>query len=414
MTNANLAGAYRLGFQTGLSLLFAIATTSICADEAPGIVDAITGGKPGAMARYRYEFVDEESFAENANASTILLRLKYETAAYKGFSALIEFDYVGEVLINEFNSGAGTSSPDRDRFPVVADPKGPDLNQIFLAYRPTEDWKFRFGRRTLNLDDWRFIGSVVWRQNEQAYDGIELNYEGLRDTRVFYSYVNRVKRIFGTTVPAGSHRQDTHLLNVRHELTEDWSVVGFAYLIDNQDQPVFSTRTFGLRFEGAAALAGGKVSLLGEYARQSSAYNAPVDFDADFTQLQALWSKDAWSLGLGYELLGSDNGEGFRTPLATLHKFNGWADLFLATPDAGLQDTYLRLGYRLRSWIFSVRYHDFRADAGSEKWGSELDASATRKFSDKVSLLLKAAHFNADSAAFDDTTKLWLMLTASF
>jgi hypothetical protein len=37
---------------------------------------------------------------------------------------------------------------------------------------------------------------------------------------------------------------------------------------------------------------------------------------------------------VGYELLGSDNGEyGFATPLATLHKFNGWADQFLGTPD---------------------------------------------------------------------------------
>lgn len=366
------------------------------------------------MARYRYEFVDEADFDKNANASTILLRLNYETGDYKGFSGLIEFDYVGEVLVNDFNSGAGTSSPDRNRFPVVADPKGPDLNQIFLSYSPNDDWRFRFGRRALNLDDWRFVGSVVWRQNEQAYDGVELNYGGLRDTKVFYSYVNRVRRIFGTTVPAGSHRQDTHLLNVRHKLTDDWSVVGFAYLIDNQDEPAFSTRTFGVRAEGGAGLAGGRVSLLGELAMQSSAYNAPVDFDANFIQLQAIWTKGAWSFGAGYELLGSDNGEGFRTPLATLHKFNGWADLFLVTPGAGLKDTYLRFGYARKSWTFSVRLHDFRADAGSEQWGRELDASATRKFSDRLSLLLKAARFDADSTDFVDTTKLWLMLTASF
>ena len=29
-----------------------------------------------------------------------------------------------------------------------------------------------------------------------------------------------------------------------------------------------------------------------------------------------------------------------QTPLATLHKFNGWADLFLTTPNAGLEDAY--------------------------------------------------------------------------
>ena len=44
----------------------------------------------------------------------------------------------------------------------------------------------------------------------------------------------------------------------------------------------------------------------------------------------------------GYELLGSDDGKvAFNTPLATKHKFNGWADKFLGTPKEGLEDVYL-------------------------------------------------------------------------
>src|ERR1035438_4740700 len=31
---------------------------------------------------------------------------------------------------------------------------------------------------------------------------------------------------------------------------------------------------------------------------------------------------------------------GFQTPLATLHAFNGWDDVFLTTPADGLQDIY--------------------------------------------------------------------------
>ena len=44
---------------------------------------------------------------------------------------------------------------------------------------------------------------------------------------------------------------------------------------------------------------------------------------------------DTLSAGLGWEVLGGDEdepGEAFRTPLATLHAFNGWADQFLTTP----------------------------------------------------------------------------------
>ena len=36
-----------------------------------------------------------------------------------------------------------------------------------------------------------------------------------------------------------------------------------------------------------------------------------------------------------------------QTPLATLHAFNGWADMFLTTPANGLQDLYFRASYTL-------------------------------------------------------------------
>jgi hypothetical protein len=37
--------------------------------------------------------------------------------------------------------------------------------------------------------------------------------------------------------------------------------------------------------------------------------------------------------------------KGFTTPLATLHKFQGWADKFLTTPVNGLADLYVNAGY---------------------------------------------------------------------
>ena len=48
------------------------------------------------------------------------------------------------------------------------------------------------------------------------------------------------------------------------------------------------------------------------------------------------------NLTLGYEVLGSDDGKkGFATPLATGHKFQGFADKFLTTPNDGVQDLYV-------------------------------------------------------------------------
>ena len=57
-----------------------------------------------------------------------------------------------------------------------------------------------------------------------------------------------------------------------------------------------------------------------------------------------------------------------QTPLATLHKFNGWADLFLTTPNTGLQDLYLGAAYKfdgvklLPGLNAAVTWHKFDSD----------------------------------------------------
>ena len=396
----------------GVAILFAFGHAA--AQEDDGIAGALTSGTAHLGLRYRYEFVDQDAISDDANASTLRLRLNYETGSYEGWTGFVEFDQVVEVLLDDFNSGAGSSSPRRARYPVVADPNGSDLNQLYFQYRPDDDWRLRIGRQRILLDDQRYVGGVGWRQNEQTYDGLSLQYDGFERTRIFYSYVVNANRIFGSTVPAGDHEQDTHLLNASVELSDAWKAVGYAYLIDNEDAPAFSTNTFGIRASGRLAYGEDKFELLGEFATQTDAHNAPADFEATYFRLQGVWSRGALSAGIGYESLGSDNGQGFRTPLATLHAFNGWADQFLATPAAGLEDLYLRVGYKLSPWSLQLVYHDFSAETGGGDYGSELDISAARGLGKRYKLLLKLAAFDADAPGFVDTTKLWLMLTAGF
>ena len=378
------------------------------------LATAISSGESSINLRYRYEFVDQDSFDDDANASTLKLRLNYKTGAWNSWSALLEFDYVFELLFDDFNSGAGTSSADRSVYPVVADPEGEDLNQLYFQYSPNEDWRARFGRQRILLDDQRFVGGVGWRQNEQTYDGFSVKYAGFDKGEVFYSYIGNVNRIFSEDVSAGDHNQDTHLLNASAQLTDAWKLVGYAYIIDNDDAAAFSTSTFGVRVNGGLAVGEGKLNLLGEFASQSDNANNPASYDADYFRLQAEWSQEALKLGVGFESLGSDNGEGFRTPLATLHAFNGWADQFLGTPPGGLDDVYVKLGYKPGKWNLQLVYHDFSAETGGGSYGGEFDLSAGRMLSDRYGLLLKMAAFDADAAPFVDTTKLWVMLTAGF
>jgi len=119
------------------------------------------------------------------------------------------------------------------------------------------------------------------------------------------------------------------------------------------------------------------------------------------------------NMQLGYEVLGSDNCVGFKTPLATVHKFQGWADKFLVTPGSGIEDLYAGVSGALGALKLEAVWHDFQAEQGSDEFGSELDLSATWPLDTRLSLQLKYANFNADdSPAYQDTQKAWL--TVSF
>ena len=306
-----------------LAMLSLVATNAIAQDSESAtdknlsFAEALTSGKAHLAFRYRYEFVDQDGFAEDANASTLRLRLNYLTGKWNNWSGFTEFDYVTELLLTDFNNLAG-SSPERDQYPVVADVKGPDLNQLYVDYDPTADTKVRLGRQRINLDNQRFVGGVGWRQNEQTYDSATLKFNGFSNTKLFYSYVTTVKRIFGPEVTQGSQDHSTSLLNAKIKLGDAWTVTPYYYLIDDKDFAAFSTATFGARATGGIPVGEGKLNLVAEVATQSDAANNPVSYDAEYINLGATWAmKNGLSLGLAWESLGGDQnvvGSAFRTP----------------------------------------------------------------------------------------------------
>ena len=98
--------------------------------------------------------------------------------------------------------------------------------------------------------------------------------------------------------------------------------------------------------------------------------------------------------------------------MATLHKFNGWADLFLTTPAAGLEDTYVSIGSKfdgvklLPGLNAQLVYHDFNSARGDLDYGTEWDASIGFKIR-SVNLLVKYADYDARDFGVD-TRKIWL------
>jgi len=205
-----------------VALLTALLTTvSAPAFAADSFSEAFTEGKFGYSFRWRLENVDQDStptgapLPHDATAIPLRARINFHTADLAGFSAKAEFDYVFNFGVEDFNAGGG-NTPNPPGYPVIADPGGEDLNQLFLQYKAGFG-QFRLGRQRIIYDNARFVGNVGWRQNEQTYDAFSFSQSAGADFNVQYTYVDNVNRIFGDEVNAGDHAQNTHLLNVSYK-----------------------------------------------------------------------------------------------------------------------------------------------------------------------------------------------------
>ena len=124
------------------------------------------------------------------------------------------------------------------------------------------------------------------------------------------------------------------------------------------------------------------------------------------------------TVGAGYEVLGSDGGNvGFKTPIATAHKFNGFVDQFLSTPDAGLQDLYFFGSAKLPAKIkLQVAYHIYDADEGSTDYGDEINVLLGKKVNDNWSFKAKFVDYymGSSTSGKGDKTKYTVQTDYNF
>lgn len=373
-----------------------------------------TDGKTSFNFRYRYEYVDDDAKSRNAKASTLRSRLTFTSAQYKGFSFLTEFDDVTAIGDDDYNSTANGNV----EYPVVADPEGTEVNQAWVKYA-VGDASGAYGRQRILHGSQRFIGGVGWRQNEQTYDGFRALYKGDHGLTLDYAYVYNVNRIFGpddSPVQPANHHGENHFARADWKFAEKHSITGFLYALDIDEDTDYaagktvgnSSDTYGLEYSGAF----GPVTAKAAYAKQSDAGDSPLDYDADYYMLEGGFGYSGVKATLGYEVLGAGDGVGFKTPYATLHKFQGWADKFLITPGDGIEDLYVGLAGKLGPVKLAGIYHDFSAEDSSAEYGSEIDLVATWAYNKNWSFQLKYASFSSDSDAYTDSDKAWI--TANF
>ena len=303
----------------------------------------------------------------------------------------------------------GTASPTG---PSSRTPPLTEFNQVYLGWRPVKSLPFRFGLQEIVIDNSRFVGNVGWRQNHQTFEGARVAFEGVDNLTIGYSHIGRQHTVNGASLP-----MSTSHLGAAYTIDGIGTVRGYGLLLDYEDEAQWdlSTTTYGGFFNGKAELSGNlNLTYRLEYARQQDTGNNPNGIRTDYGRADLGLSISRVTIAAGYEVLGGSPEDGqFQTPLATLHKFNGWADKFLITPTNGLQDLFLSVTAGHGKWKLMAIYHDFSADTGGGDWGTELDATVIYTTPWKQQVSLKYAAYNAKGWA-TDTTKLWLWTSWGF
>jgi hypothetical protein len=396
--------------KVSLPTLIAVAVFSSFSYAQEDAFSALTEGKPTVDFDLRYETVSQDNPVEDASAFTLRTRLGYESGSYEGFSFKIEMED-NRIVMGEGDYTVGPAGYNPGIYSVIADPEFTELDQGYLQYK-NDAVTLKLGRQVIALDGHRHVGHVGWRHDRQTFDAATAIYAPNKQFTAKYSYITQRNRIFGEFADLDAK---DHLLNLSYK-TDMGTIVAYAYLLEVDNDTDNALDTYGASFKGAKAFDDTKFIYAVEYATQSSE-TANAEFDADYFFAEIGANLGGVTAKVGYELLGSDEGNfGFSTPLATLHKFNGWSDQFLGTPQQGLQDTIFTLTGGLAGGKWLVAYHDFSADEASETvddLGSEINLQYTTKIFKHYTLGLKYADYSGESGRVD-AEKVWVWLGTKF
>jgi hypothetical protein len=387
------------------------------AGEADSFKSAFAGTKLILDTRLRVETVDQDGLPEDAHATTLRARLGFETGKAWNTTLLVE----GEAVVpidNDYRPDP--TVPTMLTYPLVPDPEAYEVNRFQLSNTSLPGTTITLGRQRLAIDDQRFVGPVGWRQNEQTFDALRVVNKSIKNLVFDATYFNRVNRIFGPDSPQGHYEGDSGLLNVSYQ-TKAGKITAFNYLLDFENivgVPAAvrdSTNTYGARFAGDfPATDKLKITYAGSYATQTDYADNPLDFELDYFNVEGGLTVKQYGVAVGIENMEGNGVKGFATPLATLHKFQGWADKFLATPPNGIEDTYVNLtaNYKAVGGLDTlgvvVSYHDYEAERIDADYGSEINVSLAAKYK-KINVMLKFADYDEGVlASARDTQKLWM------
>ncbi len=410
----------------GGAFLLSGQTNSSNAQDLLG-VSFINNVKPYLEFRPRYEYVDvDNSSNKEANALTIRTKVGVKIGTVlgvNGLSAVLEAIDVS-ALIDDY-------APQKTGYETVLDPDNTRITQAYVAYS-LGNYTFIAGRKYVIIDDHRFIGTIGWRQMPQSFGILAVAGKPVPGLDFLLAGIYERKFIVDSGNIDWKLDKMPLILDVNYKVVPQLKIKGFAYLLTDIHN------TYGVKASGAVDLGGIKVSYLGEYAKQTDPYqkdnvSTKPDIDTDYYRLKIGASSMGFFGNIMYTYFGDAGGKnaGFSVPLATNHKWDGWADVLLAGAANGFY-------YGMKEWCISAGYKNpvigkimiaylkFDSDKNpgiGKSIGSEIDALYAKKLTKRLSFLAKAAWYNADNGycigssctpanaiGKNDVTKYWLQL----
>lgn len=369
-------------------LAVSITATSSVLQAAESVKEMFTEAKPSLNVRARYEYVDGVGGAGDVNGLGLQTRLGLTSGKYNGVNLMLEVENL--------------SFEDGDDRPSLDVPTT-EVNQLYAAFEQGS-LSGKVGRQVYVLDDHRFLGHVGWRMNMQSFDAVTVAYAPEESSfKLNLGYVDQVNRINAT-----AQGLEGIVINGSYQVADPVQLGAFYYSLDFESASWagMDTGTAGLRANGSLDL-GIALDYAASYARQSDHEDNPNAFDHDYFSIDFSTNLSGLKLGLGYESMAGDGVSGFTTPLATVHKFAGFADVFAGRSiglsgglPQGLDDFHCRVGYELpvgSGLPLTVIYHRFEAENAGGDLGDELDVVGSYKLTDYATLVSKYAYYEPEA-----------------
>jgi hypothetical protein len=383
-------------------------------EDDDGFFAALLHGTPTLNLRLAHEYSSLDNTTSPGRALTLRTRINYKTREWADFQGFAQYQVINRLNDDYSIPGGRGGDPNRDG---VADVHGERFHQAYLDYLGIENTVLRGGLQEVVLDDARLIGNVGWRQNAQSFRGFSARHT-IGDVKLFGAYLDDVLNIHNEHNPDVDH---VMLFNANWQASETLNVTGFAYYLD-AEAAALDSATYGARLKGLVEAVSFDVTI----ASQDGYADGPRKGGYMVNAYAKAKTGPVW-LGIGYSRISGQEGgdQPFDTLFSTAHKFNGWADQFLATNGGGVvggvEDTFFEISTKVGKGKFLARAHIFHTTdpvGGFEgEYGRELDLLFVQPLAEDLKALVKVALYDkthSPAGVTRDEEVTWLRLEYTF